>query len=140
MFSSIAVNMEINTIVADPKLKALLDTSSQAREQAITLLDLVSSLPAPHSQEEQIQISKQQKVLYAYIAQLRGAIREAQFAARDTKAATAEARQEVDRLHLQLQNLFYEQRHLQNEIAACESYEYVDSSDISSCENKFANY
>jgi len=34
-------------------------------------------------------------------------------------------RQEVDKLHLQLQNLYYEQRHLQGEIAACESYEYV---------------
>jgi hypothetical protein len=28
-------------------------------------------------------------------------------------------------LHLQLQNLYYEERHLRGEIAACESYEYV---------------
>jgi hypothetical protein len=115
--------MDVNTLVTDPKLKALLDLSSQAREQAVTLLSQVSSQPTPPPHEAQVQVSKQQKILYAYIAQLRGAIREAHFAARDTKAATAEARQEVDRLHLQLQNLFYEQRHLQNEIAACESYE-----------------
>ncbi|KUI56522.1 hypothetical protein VP1G_03865 [Cytospora mali] len=39
-------------------------------------------------------------------------------------AITAEARQEVDVLHLQLQNLYYEQRHLQGEIAACESFDH----------------
>jgi THO complex subunit 5 len=117
--------MAANTIVTDPSLRALLDISSQAREQAIALLDLVSSTAAPPSPEAQIQISKQQKLLYGYLAQLRGSIRDATFATRDTKAATAEARQEVDRLHLQLQNLFYEQRHLQGEIAACEAYEYV---------------
>ncbi|KAF3768903.1 hypothetical protein M406DRAFT_355072 [Cryphonectria parasitica EP155] len=44
--------------------------------------------------------------------------------ARDTKTQTAEARQEVDVLHLQLQNLYYEQAHLQGEIAACESYDH----------------
>lgn len=117
--------MAVNAIVTDPSLRALLDTSNQAREQAIALLDLVISTPTPQSLEAQIQISKQQKLLYGYLAQLRGSIRDATFAARDTKATTAEARQEVDRLHLQLQNLFYEQRHLQGEIAACEAYEYV---------------
>jgi THO complex subunit 5 len=119
--------MNTNAIVTDPSLKALLDISTQAREQAIALIDLVASLPAPHSAEAQILVSKQQKILYAYIAQLRGSIRQAHFGARDTKAATADARQEVDRLHLQLQNLFYEQRHLQGEIAACEAYECVTS-------------
>jgi THO complex subunit 5 len=122
---NLSVTMAVNTIVTDPSLRTLLDISSQAREQAIALLDLVSSTPAPPSPEAQIQISKQQKVLYAYLAQLRGSLRDATFGARDTKAATAEARQEVDRLHLQLQNLFYEQQHLQGEIAACEAYEYV---------------
>merc|ERR1711977_653594 len=41
-----------------------------------------------------------------------------------TQALTAEARQEVGKLHLQLQNLYYEQRHLQGEIAACESFDH----------------
>ena len=31
--------------------------------------------------------------------------------------------QEIDALHLQLQNLYYEQRHLRGEIAGCEDYE-----------------
>jgi THO complex subunit 5 len=117
--------MAVNTTVTDPSLRTLLDISSQAREQALGLLDLVSSTPNPPPPEAQIQISKQQKLLYGYLAQLRGSVRDATLGARDTKATTAEARQEVDRLHLQLQNLFYEQQHLQGEIAACEAYEYA---------------
>jgi THO complex subunit 5 len=119
--------MAIDDIVTDPALKLALETSSQTREQAIALLDLVSSHPptSSPSHEFQLQISKQQKLLLTYLAQLRGLHRDAQVGARETKAWTAEARQEIDRLHLQLQNLYYEQRHLQGEIAACESYEYV---------------
>lgn len=41
------------------------------------------------------------------------------------KARTGEARQEVDRLLLQLQNLYYEQRHLLGEIAGCEDYDHA---------------
>jgi len=117
--------MAVNDIVTDPALKLALETSAQTREQAIALLDLVSSHAptAPTTHEFQLQISKQQKLLLTYLAQLRGLHRDAHVGARETKALTAEARQEVDKLHLQLQNLYYEQRHLQGEIAACESYE-----------------
>jgi len=120
--------MAVNKVVTDPTLKLALDTSRQTREQALTLLDLVSSQPPTaetRSREFQIQISKQQKLLLTYLAQLRGYHRDAHISARATKALTAEARQEVDRLHLQLQNIYYEERHLQGEIDACESYEYV---------------
>lgn len=75
--------------------------------------------------EVQLELSKQQKTLYAYLAQLRGLNRNAITKVRNTKQTTAEARQEIDRLHLQLQNLYYEERHLRGEIAACESYECV---------------
>lgn len=115
--------MPIDTVVTDPSLKAVLTASREARQQAIDLLTLTSS-PLPPSTAA-LQISKQQKLLNGYLAQLRGLQRQATFGARDTKAQTAEARQEVDRLHLQLQNLYYEQRHLQGEIAACEAYEFV---------------
>jgi hypothetical protein len=130
-----AFTMNIDDIVMDPALKLALETSKQTREQAIALLDLVSSLSptSSPSHEFQLQISKQQKLLLTYLAQLRGLHRNAQVGARETKASTAEARQEVDRLHLQLQNLYYEQRHLQGEIAACESYEYV-----SFCKSRFS--
>lgn len=122
---STIVAMAIDNIVTDPALKLALETSAQTREQAIALLDLVSSHPptSEASHEFQIQISRQQKLLLTYLAQLRGLHRDSLVGARETKALTAEARQEVDKLHLQLQNLYYEQRHLQGEILACESYE-----------------
>ena len=116
--------MAVDAIVTDPALAAALQTSKQTSEQAIALLDLTSSITDP-TDDLQIQISKQQKLLLTYLAQLRGLHRDAHVGARETKAATAEIRQQVDKLHLQLQNLYYEQRHLQGEINACESYEYV---------------
>lgn len=118
--------MAVEDIVTDPSLKLLLETSNQTRDQAFALLDLTSSQPPSIDSlptEFQLQISKQQKLLLTYLAQLRGLHREAHVGARETKAVTAEARQEVDRLHLQLQNLYYEQRHLQEQIEACENYE-----------------
>lgn len=121
--------MAVDDIVTDPSLKMTLETSKQTRDQAIALLDLASSQSptSPASHDFQLQISKQQKLLLAYLAQLRGLHRDAHVGARQTKALTAEARQEIDRLHLALQNLYYEERHLQGEIVACESYEYVTS-------------
>lgn len=120
------MTMAVDDIVTDPSLKVALETSRQTREQAIALLDLVSDAPPTSPTADfQLQISKQQKLLLTYLAQLRGLHRDAHVGARETKALTAEARQEVDKLHLQLQNLYYEQRHLQGEISACESYEYV---------------
>ncbi|RAL63162.1 hypothetical protein DID88_004242 [Monilinia fructigena] len=118
--------MSIDEIITDPSLKLALETSNQTREQAIALLDFVStaSTTSPPSNDVLLQISKQQKLLLTYLAQLRGLHRDSHAGARETKALTAEARQEVDRLHLQLQNLYYEQRHLQGEIAACESYDH----------------
>ncbi|RDW74082.1 hypothetical protein BP5796_07524 [Coleophoma crateriformis] len=114
--------MVVDEVVTDPALKRALAISKQTRDQALSLLDLSSN--APLSEASQLQISKQQKQLVSYLAQLRGLHRDAHVGARETKAVTAEARQEVDKLHLQLQNLYYEQRHLQGEIAACESYDH----------------
>ena len=116
-------------IVKDAFLRSVLEASSHTQGQAITLVDLAASQSTstlePPSVEQQLELSKQQKLLYSYLAQLRGFNRDAILRVRQTKQSTAEARQEVDRLHLQLQNLYYEQKHLTGEIAACESYEYV---------------
>lgn len=118
--------MAIDKIVSEPSLVAVLRTSDQARDQAHALLQLTDDASDNRlSAEVQAEIAKQQKNLFTSISHLRGLHRNASISARETKAQTAEARQEVDRLHLQLQNLYYEQRHLQGEIAACESYEYV---------------
>lgn len=117
--------MAIDKIVTDPRLCAVLQISDQARDQAGALLSLgeQSYSEGPPSAEAQAEIAKQQKLLFTTMAHLKGLHRNVCFSARETKSQTAESRQEVDRLHLQLQNLYYEQRHLQGEITACESYE-----------------
>lgn len=120
--------MTIDGIVTDPTLRSFLQTSQNAREQALGLADrLATSFASPDAPSlttaHQIELSKEQKLLNTNISSLRGLHRSAYMGARDTKAQTAEARQEVDVLHLQLQNLYYEQAHLQGEIVACESYE-----------------
>jgi THO complex subunit 5 len=117
--------MAIDKIITDPRLCAVLQISDQARDQAGALLSLgeQSCSERPPSAEAQAEIAKQQKLLFTTMAHLKGLHRNVCFSARETKSQTAESRQEVDRLHLQLQNLYYEQRHLQGEITACESYE-----------------
>lgn len=124
---SAVTDMESSDIVTDPYLQSVLGTSIQTRQQCMKLIELSEGTAVAASQtpsfEDQLGLSKQQKLLYSYLSQLRGLNRNAIFKVRNTKQATAEARQEIDRLHLQLQNLYYEERHLRGEIAACESYE-----------------
>ena len=120
-----------SSIITDPFLREVLKSTAQARDQCISLADVVTSQPPSKSQaltpdsEAQTELNRLQKTLYMRLAQLRGENRDALLKVRETKQRTAEARQEVDRLHLQLQNLYYEERHLRGEIAACESYEYA---------------
>ncbi|KAI2470009.1 Fms-interacting protein-domain-containing protein [Annulohypoxylon bovei var. microspora] len=119
--------MAIDELVTDPNLLTVLDASRDTRLQALNLVDQIAAAgPVQNASPEALQeTSKQQKLLITNLAQLRGLHRAAYFAARQTKSQTSEARQEVDRLHLQLQNLYYEQRHLQGEILACESYDHT---------------
>lgn len=116
-------------IVTDSYLQSVLATSLRTREQCMQLIDLVGANAIAASQvpsvEVQLDVSKQQRLLYSHLGQLRDLNRNAILKVRTTKQTTAEARQEIDRLHLQLQNLYYEERHLRGEIAACDSYESV---------------
>ncbi|KAJ2976563.1 hypothetical protein NQ176_g4877 [Zarea fungicola] len=116
--------MTVDKIVSDHKLAAVLQISDQARDQGHDLLQLVAQANSVAPTDIQTELLKQKHRLLTSLALLRGLHRNACFAARDTKTQTAEHRQEVDRLHLQLQNLYYEQRHLQGEIVACESYDH----------------
>lgn len=115
-----------NDLVSDNDLSAVLQISADTQEQAVKLVEYMSQAGSDgcSSPQTQAEISKQLKIINTNLSQLRGLHRVVNHRARDTKSVTAEARQEVDRLHLQLQNLYYEQRHLQGEIAACESYEH----------------
>ena len=116
--------MTIENLITDPTLHPLLSTSHATLTQVLSILTWLSENQSNQpAQEAQLQLSRQQKTLFALLAQLRGHNRRAAFGVRATKQETAEARQEVDRLLLQLQNLYYEQRHLLGEIGACEAYE-----------------
>lgn len=96
--------MAIDKDVTDPGLASVLQISDQAREQAIAVADLINKASSGRaSAEAQAEIAKQHKHLVTNISHLRGLHRSACVSARETKAATAEARQEIDRLHLQLQ-------------------------------------
>lgn len=120
-------NMATENLISDGSLRPLLQTSQATLAQTLAVLSWLeenASTPNP-SLDLKLELAQQQKILSAYMAKLRGKHRQAAFGARATKQETAEARQEVDRLLLQLQNLYYEQRHLIGEIGACEGYEYV---------------
>ncbi len=127
--------MHAESDMTEARLAALVEASEQARKQALAVLDLAARVAAEGrrgtaaaaapASERLAEMAREEKQLMANVAQLRSMHRNAYFGARETKAQTVEARQEVDRLHLQLQNLYYEQRHLEGEIAACENFEYV---------------
>ena len=128
MPTAVDIDVQTGDIVTDEYLQSALDISTHTQQQCMNIVDLAevnanagSEKPSPEVQSE---LSKQQKLLYSYLSQLRASNRNAINKVRNTKQTTAEARQEIDRLHLQLQNLYYEERHLRGEIAACESYEY----------------
>lgn len=121
----------LNALVADPSLQSVLTAASQARTQSLAILDFLSDThhqnttsPSQQDQEtQQLALSTHQKLLTTHLAHLRNLNRRAVLSVRATKHETGEARQEIDALHLQLQNLYYEQRHLRGEIAGCEGYE-----------------
>ncbi|KAL8843508.1 MAG: hypothetical protein Q9170_000012 [Blastenia crenularia] len=120
--------MTFAEIVQDSFLKSVLTASSEARGKCMDLIDLAERSAIASSQtlptDIKLDLSQQQRLLNSNLASLRHASRESIFEVRETKQSTSEARQEIDRLHLQLQNLYYEERHLRGEISACESYDH----------------
>ncbi|KAI4105000.1 MAG: hypothetical protein LQ339_003617 [Xanthoria mediterranea] len=120
--------MSSGAVVQDPFLQSVLTASVHAREQCMQLIELAEHSAVTPSKtlpdDTKFQLSALQKQLNADLARLRQASRDSIFEVRATKQDTAEARQEVDRLHLQLQNFYYEERHLRGEISACESYDH----------------
>jgi THO complex subunit 5 len=122
-----------NDIVTDPQLRAVLAAAELAHETGINLVKLLESHPPSTEAAEagalvdpafEAELSKQHKLLAYHLAQVRGLHRNAILDVRQTKQATADARHEIDALHLHLQNLYYEQRHLLGEIHAAVSYEH----------------
>lgn len=117
--------MEPERFITDPSLQAVLRAAEEARSQCLNMLDWLDRNRSDEpSTEAQLELSTQQKTLNTRIAKLRGLNRRAILDTRATKQQTAEAKSEIDTLHLQLQNLYYEQRHLRGEIAGCEGYDH----------------
>lgn len=123
--------MSATSIITDPVLTSVLAAAHETRQQCNSILDFISSQNASASASasvyEDTQLLTAQKTLSTRLAILRGLNRKAILSVRNTKHETSEKRQEIDALHLQLQNLYYEQRHLRGEIRACEDYEFVFS-------------
>jgi len=93
----------------------------QDRERQLAAASSPATEPQPteSTPSQLVERQKAQKRLFSSLAWLRGQHRNAYTSLRQTKQITAEAKQEQDRLHLQLQNLYYEQRHLRGEIDSC---------------------
>lgn len=111
--------------LSDPTLLKAFETAENTRAQALAMADFIDTHPQAGEVPDAVdakQLAKMKKTLLAHLAILRGEHRRAVYLGRDTKSLTATARSEIDSLHLELQNLFYEQQHLRNEIAACENY------------------
>lgn len=119
--------MTSDELITDPLLLSVLQSAEKTRQQSLAILDLIESFHASDAGTEAtaLEHSKQYKLLNAHLAQLRSLNRKAVLGVRQTKQETAEARQEIDTLHLQLQNLRYEQNHLHGDIAACRDYQHT---------------
>ncbi|TKX25349.1 hypothetical protein C1H76_2582 [Elsinoe australis] len=115
-------------IITDADLLRVLATAQQTRAHCVSMLDFLQqhkqSAPEP-SQDDALELSRLQKRLTSHLSLLRGQHRQAIYSARASKGQTATAKSEIDSLHLQLQNLFYEQRHLLGEIQGCEEYPHT---------------
>lgn len=118
--------MTVEALVTDSSLQPLLQTTKAALAQTQAILDWLQdhATPGAPSLDLQLQLSQQQKLLHVYLTKLRALHRRSALNVRETKHQTALARNDVDRLLLQLQNLYYEQRHLMGEISACEGYDH----------------
>ena len=124
--SKFLCEMDHDEIVRDPLLRSVLDSAERARQQCLEITQLLEqhkTAPAKAPRDVRLELSKHQKRLFTHLAQVRSLNRDALYGVRTTKAVTTDARHEIDTLHLQLQNLYYEQRHLIGEIDACQSYE-----------------
>lgn len=118
--------MDAGAFVTDAFLQSVLQAAADARQQCLQMLDFIDQNRAAQPDlDAEMQLSRQQKLLHSNLAKLRGLNRRALLETRNTKQQTQEAKSEIDSLHLHLQNLYYEQRHLIGDIAACQGYKYV---------------
>lgn len=97
-----------------------LDHYTQAQMLTSSMLEQARAIiVASKKDSEAAGRSDAQKLLLDNLVFLRAANRGLWQESRNSKGRTADAKGELDRLNLELQGLFYEQRHLKNEIEIC---------------------
>jgi len=118
-------------LVTDSQLASVIAVADQACQNALALLELIESHPPTADDSKSLvddsveqECSALQNNLAYTLAIVRKGHRDAALEVRETKQATADARHEIDALHLHFQNLLYEERHLMGEINAAESYDH----------------
>lgn len=87
--------------------------SAELRQLSLKIIDLVESPDATTD------VTEVQTLLMTKLVQLRAANRVTWQSSRLAKLKTSEAKAGIDRANLELQGLYYEQRHLKNEIKSC---------------------
>lgn len=115
--------MPADDLITDPTLLTVLSAAAETRTHCLEILSLLSQRASSQAADNNVDLQTSEKQLNARLAILRGLNRKAIMGVRATKQETTEARQEIDSLHLSLQNLYYEQRHLRGEISGCEEFE-----------------
>lgn len=113
-------------LVTDLFLLRILSDSTKTLQSALHLLSLHPSSVSPNSDDPSTQaILHGQKKVHANLARLRGQNRKLAQWLRQQKALTSASRSEIDTLHLSLQNLYYESRHLLGEIRTCTEFPHA---------------
>jgi THO complex subunit 5 len=106
----------ISSVLKDPYLVKVYNTVQEIRKTG--LQDTASNAPENALNPSQVQKSIDRKII-----RLKTQNRHALLDVRSTKEETAAARNEIDTLRLQLQNLYYKQKHLTGEIEGVKEYE-----------------
>jgi THO complex subunit 5 len=94
-----------------------LSISQDMQQQVLRLMDALANEESETGGSEE----SQKRLLLASIVALRAANRNAWLSSRSAKQKTNETKQAIDRMNLELQGLFYEQRHLRSEIQICKA-------------------
>ncbi|BFZ62706.1 hypothetical protein YB2330_003816 [Saitoella coloradoensis] len=102
------------SILKDSSLIEFLELTQELR----SLCHRVLSSPSSDATQQ----ARDRRTAMTFLTRLRQLNRSAQLQSRAAKQTTAEAKHELDRAHLGLQNLYYEHQHFLSEIAQCEDY------------------
>lgn len=101
-----------------------MDALAISQEMRQQVMDLLNNMKNGDIEGEG-SIDNQRRYLLASIVALRAANRNAWLSSRTAKSRTNDTKQGIDRMNLELQGLFYEQRHLRTEIQICKATPYV---------------